>query len=271
MVDATLALPEGHAADDPRAGRARPQGRASSSCSTSCGAGLRALPRRRQGVRDRRRAEAEEDREAHDRRRGRPPARCAPDVQAAARRDLRDRAAPRRRPRARGRDGQRGSAEHLFSAQVRLPVCNYSLPELEPRLFSFNNPVGACPRCDGLGAIDVFDPKRVVAFPSLSLASGAVKGWDRRNQFYFSAAAERSRSTSASTSTRRSRSCPSACSRCCCTARATRRSRSSTRPRRGGKPHGQARACVRRHPAEPRAPLPRDRFGRGARGAARST
>jgi len=75
--------------------------------------------------------------------------------------------------------------EHLFSAKFACPVCSYSLPELEPRLFSFNNPMGACPRCDGLGHISFFDPKRVVAFPDLSLASGAIKGWDRRNQFYF--------------------------------------------------------------------------------------
>jgi excinuclease ABC subunit A len=75
--------------------------------------------------------------------------------------------------------------EHLFSAKFACPICNYSLSELEPRLFSFNNPVGACPRCDGLGSITFFDPKRVVAFPHLSLASGAIRGWDRRNQFYF--------------------------------------------------------------------------------------
>ena len=75
--------------------------------------------------------------------------------------------------------------EHLFSAKFACPIDNYALPELEPRLFSFNNPVGACPRCDGLGGITFFDPKRVVAFPQLSLASGAIKGWDRRNQFYF--------------------------------------------------------------------------------------
>jgi excinuclease ABC subunit A len=75
--------------------------------------------------------------------------------------------------------------EHLFSAKFACPVCSYSLPELEPRLFSFNNPMGACPRCDGLGTVSFFDPKRVVAFPELSLASGAIKGWDRRNQFYF--------------------------------------------------------------------------------------
>ncbi len=76
-------------------------------------------------------------------------------------------------------------AEHLFSSNFACPICSYSLPELEPRLFSFNNPMGACPSCDGLGQITFFDPKRVVAFPNLSLASGAIKGWDRRNQFYF--------------------------------------------------------------------------------------
>jgi len=75
--------------------------------------------------------------------------------------------------------------EHLFSAKFACPTCSYSLSELEPRLFSFNNPMGACPKCDGLGSIEFFDPRRVVAHPELSLASGAIKGWDRRNQFYF--------------------------------------------------------------------------------------
>ncbi|MBC7414786.1 MAG: excinuclease ABC subunit UvrA [Herminiimonas sp.] len=75
--------------------------------------------------------------------------------------------------------------EHVFSNKFACPTCGYSLQELEPRLFSFNNPMGACPECDGLGHIEFFDPKRIVAFPNLSLASGAVKGWDRRNQFYF--------------------------------------------------------------------------------------
>ncbi|NRF69216.1 excinuclease ABC subunit UvrA [Aquincola sp. S2] len=76
--------------------------------------------------------------------------------------------------------------EHLFSSKFACPVCSYSLPELEPRLFSFNAPMGACPACDGLGVQTVFDPERVVAFPSLSLAGGAVKGWDRRNAYTFS-------------------------------------------------------------------------------------
>ena len=76
--------------------------------------------------------------------------------------------------------------EHLFSSRFACPACSYALAELEPRLFSFNNPMGACPACDGLGTIEFFDPKRVVAHPNLSLASGAVKGWDRRNHFYYS-------------------------------------------------------------------------------------
>ncbi|RRD89757.1 excinuclease ABC subunit UvrA [Conchiformibius steedae] len=76
-------------------------------------------------------------------------------------------------------------AEHWFSAQFACPVCAYSLPELEPRLFSFNNPAGACPTCDGLGSMNFFDPERVAAHPELSLAAGAIDGWDKRNQFYF--------------------------------------------------------------------------------------
>jgi len=75
--------------------------------------------------------------------------------------------------------------EHLFNAKFACPVCSYSIAELEPRLFSFNSPVGACPSCDGLGMQEFFDPARVVAFPTLSLASGAIKGWDRRNAYYF--------------------------------------------------------------------------------------
>ncbi len=73
--------------------------------------------------------------------------------------------------------------EHLFSSRFACPVCSFALPELEPRLFSFNAPMGACPHCDGLGVQVVFDPERVVAHPSLSLAGGAVKGWDRRNAY----------------------------------------------------------------------------------------
>ncbi|MER2531939.1 MAG: excinuclease ABC subunit UvrA [Candidatus Competibacter sp.] len=76
-------------------------------------------------------------------------------------------------------------SELLFSAGFACPMCGYSLSELEPRLFSFNNPVGACPECDGLGVKQFFDPERVVAHPHLSLARGAVRGWDRENFYYF--------------------------------------------------------------------------------------
>ncbi len=75
--------------------------------------------------------------------------------------------------------------EYMFSAKFACPICSFSLQELEPRLFSFNNPMGACPKCDGLGVIQFFDPKRVVAHPELSLGAGAIRGWDKRNQFYF--------------------------------------------------------------------------------------
>ena len=77
------------------------------------------------------------------------------------------------------------SVERLFSSKFACPVCSYALGELEPRLFSFNSPLGACPSCSGLGHTEVFDPARVVAFAPLSLASGAIKGWDRRNGYYF--------------------------------------------------------------------------------------
>ena len=76
------------------------------------------------------------------------------------------------------------SEELLFSARFACPLCGYSLAELEPRLFSFNNPRGACPECDGLGVARFFDPDRVVQNPELSLAGGAIAGWDRRNAYY---------------------------------------------------------------------------------------
>ena len=83
-------------------------------------------------------------------------------------------------------DAAQGSEPMLFSSKYSCPVCDYALPELEPRLFSFNSPVGACPTCDGLGVSQFFDPARVVIHPELSLAAGAVRGWDRRNAYYFS-------------------------------------------------------------------------------------
>ena len=73
----------------------------------------------------------------------------------------------------------------VFSGKFACPVCGYGIPELEPRLFSFNSPVGACADCDGLGVQRFFDPRRVVRHPHLSLAGGAVRGWDRNNTYYF--------------------------------------------------------------------------------------
>jgi excinuclease ABC subunit A len=82
-------------------------------------------------------------------------------------------------------DEGRSAQEMVFSARYACPHCGYSLSELEPRLFSFNNPAGACPSCDGLGVRQFFDPERVVSDPSLPLPAGAIRGWDRRNAFYF--------------------------------------------------------------------------------------
>ena len=78
-----------------------------------------------------------------------------------------------------------GRTELVFSNKFACPICNYSLSELEPRLFSFNSPIGACPSCDGLGTQDFFDPEKIVTNAHLSLAGGAVRGWDRRNAYYF--------------------------------------------------------------------------------------
>ena len=75
--------------------------------------------------------------------------------------------------------------DRMFSAKHACPVCDYSLTELEPRLFSFNNPAGACPSCDGLGVKQYFDQEKVVQFDEASLASGAIRGWDKRNVYYF--------------------------------------------------------------------------------------
>ncbi len=80
-----------------------------------------------------------------------------------------------------GNDGD----ELVFSARFACPVCGYSIPELEPRMFSFNNPAGACQECDGLGVKQFFDPGLVVADEDLTLAEGAIRGWDRRNVYYF--------------------------------------------------------------------------------------
>ncbi len=82
-------------------------------------------------------------------------------------------------------DAESELQEHVFSSRFACPVCDYSISELEPRLFSFNNPAGACSTCDGLGVKQFFDVDRVVMHPEATLAEGAVRGWDRRNFFYF--------------------------------------------------------------------------------------
>ena len=82
-------------------------------------------------------------------------------------------------------DEESALEDKIFSARYSCPYCDYSLQELEPRMFSFNNPNGACPECDGLGVSQFFDPDRVVSSTHVSLAGGAVRGWDRRNAYYF--------------------------------------------------------------------------------------
>jgi len=78
-----------------------------------------------------------------------------------------------------------GTPDQIFSAKFACPICNYSLNELEPRLFSFNNPAGACPTCDGLGVHQFFDIDRVIQHPEASISEGAIRGWDRRTLFYY--------------------------------------------------------------------------------------
>ncbi len=97
-------------------------------------------------------------------------------------------AAGRKKPAAKGKASKAAAQpedEITFSARFACPTCGYSISELEPRMFSFNNPAGACEACDGLGVKQYFDPALVVAEPSLNLAEGAIRGWDRRNIYYF--------------------------------------------------------------------------------------
>jgi excinuclease ABC subunit A len=95
------------------------------------------------------------------------------------------RIAPHESERASPEKASGSTPEVLFSARQACPECGYSVPTLEPKMFSFNSPAGACPSCDGLGLKDFFDPKRVVAYPHLSLAGGAIRSWDRKNSYYF--------------------------------------------------------------------------------------
>ena len=183
----------------------------------------------RPGVRGRRAAQAEEEREARHRRGGRPAARAAR-AAAAPGRKLRDRAAHRRRPRHRAGDATRTAPrEHLFSSKFGCPVCSYSLSELEPRLFSFNSPVGACPSCGGLGQVTVFDAQRVVAFPVLEPGLGRGEGLGPAQCLHLLDAGKRGQALRLRHRHALRGAAASRPSRCCCTARATRTSSSSTR------------------------------------------
>ena len=154
-------------------------------------------------------------------------------------------------------------AEHLFSARFACPMCSYSLPELEPRLFSFNNPMGACPRCDGLGHISFFDPKRVVAYPHLSLGSGAIRGWDRRNQFYFQMLQCLAQHYGFDLEAPFEQ-LPQTVQDVVLHGSGRDKIKFIYPGERGNKQ--PARACLRRHHPQPRAALPRNRFDGGARG-----
>ena len=173
----------GNQADDPRAGDRQPQGRAARAVRRAARQGLRA----RRGVDGK---VYEIDALPKLAKNSKHTVEVVVD-RLQVRPDLKQRLAESFETALRHADGRAIAVEmdtgeeHLYSAKFACPICSYSLQELEPRLFSFNNPMGACPRCDGLGSISFFDPKRVVGFPHLSLASGAIKGWDRRNQFYF--------------------------------------------------------------------------------------
>jgi excinuclease ABC subunit A len=152
-------------------------------------------------------------------------------------------------------------APMLFSSRHACPECGFSVPPLEPRMFSFNNPAGACPTCDGLGFQEFFDPERVVVHPHLSLAGGAVRGWDRRNAHYFQMLQSLARHYEFDVETPwidldAARAAGAA----------LWQRRGSDRVSLQGRRRHRAQAPrLRGHRAEPGAPLPRDRFAGGAR------
>ncbi len=137
-------------------------------------------------------------------------------------------------------------AEHLFSSRFACPHCQYALGELEPRLFSFNSPSGACPACDGLGQRDVFDPARVLAFPSLSLAAAPFRAGQAQRAPDGATAKAWPRTTTLTWSSP-SRACPHAYNTSCCTARARRPLPSPTGSDGGG---AGGRPVVKQHPFE---------------------
>ena len=262
MVDATLDAAGGNAADDPRAGRwstARAsRSSSSSSCAprASCACASTARCTRSTRCRSSPRTPSTRSKSSS--------------TGCACAQDLKQRLAESFETALRHGDGRAiavemdTGGEHLFSAKFACPICNYSLAELEPRLFSFNNPMGACPRCDGLGAISFFDPKRVVAFPQLSLASGAIKGWDRRNQFYFQMLQSLAKHFGFDLDKPFDK-LPERVQQIILYGSGNEKIPFHVPVR--ARQADDARARVRGHHPEPRAPLSRDRFDDGARGA----
>ncbi len=151
-----------------------------------------------------------------------------------------------------------------FSSRHACPVCGFTVPPLEPRLFSFNNPAGACPACDGLGFQEFFDPERVVVHPHLSLAGGAVRGWDRRNAHYFELLQSLARHFAFDVEQPWTE-LPEAIRTLLLFGSGEQQI--EFRYPRGTQPD-TPQACIRGHRAEPRAALPGDRVPGRARGAA---
>ena len=187
MVDQVMRLPEGTPLLLLAPLIDATQGRACTSDRAAARTGLRARAHRRHVVEAGNAAEARSE-EANTRSKPSSTAsKCARTWRSAWRNRSRRRCGCRMAwPASRSWTMQSGSREELvFSDKFACPICGYSLAELEPRLFSFNNPAGACPTCSGLGVQQFFDPARVVHHPHLSLAGGAIRGWDRRNAYYF--------------------------------------------------------------------------------------
>ena len=208
--------------------------------------------------RGRRRAEAEEGREARHRRRHRPRQACQPGIAAAPGRELRGGAAHRRRrARIALEIGTSRRAEHLFSSKFACPLCSYSLSELEPRLFSFNSPVGACPTCDGLGADDGVRRRPRGRLPVAQPGQRRGQGLGPAQRLHLLAARERRRATTASTSTPPFEELPEPARQVLLHGSGSEEIEFvyEAEGARGKTRAGQAQASVRRHPAQPRAPL----------------
>ncbi len=182
MVDQVMALPEGSKLMllAPVSVVAREN---TCSCSPSCAPRLRPRHGRWPGTRTRRHRPTGQEQEARHQRGGRPHQGSRWSGTTPGR-ILRDGAGTRRRHgRVHFMDGE--AEDIAFSSRFACPVCGYSIAELEPRMFSFNNPAGACSTCDGLGVQQFFAPDKLISHPELSLAEGVIKGWDRRSVYYF--------------------------------------------------------------------------------------